>query len=59
VTDQKRKVLMAYISISKVVLEGFSQKGNFDGLYKQLKNAFGIEFPFWENLMADISRSCD
>jgi hypothetical protein len=31
----------------------------FEELHKQLKNDFGIEFSFWEILMADISWSCD
>ena len=35
------------------------KKESFDGLHKRLKNDFGIEFPFWEILMADISGSCD
>ena len=50
---------MAYISVSKMLLEGsfpkgnsflgniwwITKKGNFDGLHKQLKNAFGMGFP--------------
>jgi hypothetical protein len=48
VTDQKRKVLMAYISVSKMCLEGSFLKRKF---------LFRKEFPKKEILMAYISNS--
>ena len=57
-TVQKKKFLMAYISVSKMLLEGSFlkrkfllrkylmdyYKGKFDGLHKQLKNDFGKNY---------------
>ena len=58
----KKEILMDYISNSEMVLEWvfpkrkflfqerLSKKGNFDGLYKQLKNGFSKNFLSWKEL---------
>ena len=51
---EEGEIFVAYISVM-----WFTKRRYFDGLHKQFKNSFWVEFPKKEILMYYISRSCD